>query len=812
MNHQISRLYLCEKELYGSKAYTLGKLSEEFNVPKGCALSTEFYSAFLKENGFSYSYDDYYAKNDEIQAFITASNFSSVQIENIINTLTGCGLIEGSHKYVVRSSATCEDQQKNSMAGIYDSFINLQSIDEVFTSIKECYKSLFSERALSYYEMYDFDLSKLKMSVIIQEYIEGQFSGVIFTADTKNHDTNSAYINYVQGKCSDFVGSNTQSYFIKMDKSSACITDTNRPSEGTGSLSDEITNRLLISAVEIEKKLGYPSDIEWTYDGKNIYILQARPITTLKYERFTYEAMEEDKKYHWFLAEQYPIYPLLEDYYRMSFTHRKEGIYSTGYGSQNAVIKQLNGYMYIGTGAMENEKELREAAITRLKTLTDHNIGIFHDELLPKILDMKTKMDNLMDKELTNNEVVDYLSTALRYCSFIESAHWEAVLGEMYIEEFHHYMEELEVKINTEQLYNLMYRSTIKNKEREMLLNISDFFMKHAECNRILSSSDYPKIVYERLKQSNEWIEIEKLIDEYINIFGMQIAGTKNNPANNLREKPYFIVDKIKSYMLQNCDLYYSTISILQAKKEEEKNRILQLIPETTKNEFLEKLCLAEKTFASIDDHHYYCEDSTWGYMKTAISFAGNQLVKLKKLSKPEDVYYLNFEEIIALLRNEISSISISSRKEMYIKQEKMIPPQPLFHIQDTESQVPSSVPSDCSDKQMVTDESQIILKGMSSLSKTVKGKILIGYSIPKQIEEECILVVRNGHGNDLFPVIGKVAGLIVSGGSPFDHMGIITREMNIPAIYYVSNAFDVLKTGDTVILNGDEGTITVLK
>lgn len=810
--NQICNLSLCGQDLYGSKAYILGRLSVDFNVPKGCALSTEFYSAFMKENGFSYSFDDYNGKNEEIQEFISASNFSKIQIADILTTLTSCGLNKENQTYVVRSSATCEDLQKNSMAGILESFINLQNIEEVLTSIKDCYKSLFSESALWYYEMNDYDLSKIKMSVIIQEYIIGQFSGVIFTTDNKNYDTNSAYINYVQGKCSDFVDSNTQSYFIKMDKSTMKITDTNQPREGECHLPDEITSQLLFTAVEIEKKLGYPADIEWTYDGREIYILQARPITTMKFEKFTYDATEEDKKYRWFLAEQYPIYPLLEDFYRMSFTHRKEGIYSTGYGSQNAVIKQLNGYMYIGTGAMQNERELREAAIARLKLLTDSNLSIFQDELLPKILIMKTQMDNFMEKELTDYEVADFLSTALNYSNFMDSAHWDSVLGEEYIEEFHHYLEKLDIDINTEQLYNLIYCKTIKNKEREMLLNISDFFKEHIECTRILSSSDYPLIVYERLRYADNWIELEKLIVEYIKFYGMQNAGPKNNPANNLREKPYYIIDKIKSSLQQDGNLYYSTISKIQKKKEEEKSRILQLIPENKKNEFLEKLCLAEKTFASIDNHHYYCEDSSWGYLKMAISFAGNRLVELAKLSKAEDIYYLKFDEIFRLLKNEITSVDISESKEKYMKQEKMIPPQPLFTVHNTERQEPLTAPSTGTDVQMVAEESQIILKGLSSLNRTVKGKILIGHCIPKQIEDECILVVRNGHGNDLFPVVGKVTGLIVSGGSPFDHMGIITREMNIPAIYYVSNAFDVLKTGDTVILNGEEGTISVLK
>jgi phosphoenolpyruvate synthase/pyruvate phosphate dikinase len=54
------------------------------------------------------------------------------------------------------------------------------------------------------------------------------FSGVVFTADTKTHDTNCMFINFVQGKCSDFVDSSKQSYFIKVDKRTMQIIETNK--------------------------------------------------------------------------------------------------------------------------------------------------------------------------------------------------------------------------------------------------------------------------------------------------------------------------------------------------------------------------------------------------------------------------------------------------------------------------------------------------------------------------------------------------------------------------------------------------------
>lgn len=264
-----------------------------------------FFDTFLIEVGFPFKAEDYYARSTEIQDFIYNSQFSTAQEAEIMNAIANCGL-DLDRKFVVRSSANCEDQSKSSMAGVFESFVNLSNIDEIFDSIKKCYCSLFSERALSYYDLFDMDILHLKMSVIVQEYIEGIFSGVIFTADTKAHDTNCMFINFVQGKCRSFVDSSKQSYYIKVDKRTMQIIETNKSNSKESSLPDIVTNQLMQVAVNIEKILGYPSDIEWTFNGKEIYILQARPITTLKQERFSYEATEEDKKYHWFLTEQFP--------------------------------------------------------------------------------------------------------------------------------------------------------------------------------------------------------------------------------------------------------------------------------------------------------------------------------------------------------------------------------------------------------------------------------------------------------------------------------------------------------------------------
>jgi pyruvate,water dikinase len=101
-------------------------------------------------------------------------------------------------------------------------------------------------------------------------------------------------------------------------------------------------------------------------------------------------------------------------------------------------------------------------------------------------------------------------------------------------------------------------------------------------------------------------------------------------------------------------------------------------------------------------------------------------------------------------------------------------------------------------------------LKGIATFNGTIKGRIIRG--IPQSVEEECILVVFHGHCAEITHLLSRVKGLIFENGSPFDHLGIISREMNIPAIYYVKNALSTLKSGDRVEIDGDNGRIRLVK
>ncbi|MBZ9636425.1 PEP-utilizing enzyme [Clostridium sp. FP1] len=83
---------------------------------------------------------------------------------------------------------------------------------------------------------------------------------------------------------------------------------------------------------------------------------------------------------------------------------------------------------------------------------------------------------------------------------------------------------------------------------------------------------------------------------------------------------------------------------------------------------------------------------------------------------------------------------------------------------------------------------------------------------MPVYLEEDCILVVPSTRCGEFEPIVNHVKGVIVESGSPFDHLGILAREMNIPVIYNVKNAMSILKDGDEALLDGFVGEVKIMK
>lgn len=171
----------------------------------------------------------------------------------------------------VRSSAICEDSKQNSFAGQFETILNVDR-NSLMESVKKCFESSNENNVKQYAIKKNVPEDKTKVAVIIQDMINGEISGVMFT---KNPITNNKeiIIEFVKGLGEKLVqGESTPSQVIvENEKIKQYL--------GDKFLTEDTIIKLTNIAKKIENHFGIPQDIEWTLKDDIIYILQARPIT-----------------------------------------------------------------------------------------------------------------------------------------------------------------------------------------------------------------------------------------------------------------------------------------------------------------------------------------------------------------------------------------------------------------------------------------------------------------------------------------------------------------------------------------------------
>lgn len=242
----------------GTKARRLKEIVQKTNflIPKTLVLTYDFYTYLVNYNNI---------KNPFL------FNWENFKIPNkcVNKILKKIGKVFGDEYLVIRSSASCEDSPILSFAGQYSTFLNIRGRKNVLKAIQLCYASLFSTNARIYAKFYGVDLKKEKMAVMIQEAISVKISGVIFTVNPITYKKNVIVVECTKGFGDKLVSGEIKPEYFEISKKF---------------LKKERNTLLFIikeTALKIEKIFNFPQNIEWGFDGKEFYIFQSRPITSL---------------------------------------------------------------------------------------------------------------------------------------------------------------------------------------------------------------------------------------------------------------------------------------------------------------------------------------------------------------------------------------------------------------------------------------------------------------------------------------------------------------------------------------------------
>ncbi|MBN2464417.1 hypothetical protein JXD38_02165, partial [candidate division WOR-3 bacterium] len=209
----------------------------------------------------------------------------------------------GTPLIAVRSSGTAEDLPGHSFAGLYDTYLRSTNANGCVELVKQCWASLWTERAFDYRDKNGFPHDKAAMAVVVQQLVAADAAGVVFTADPVTGNAERIIVESCWGLGEALVSGKVtpDRFVIGRDNLKVAERVISKKSVQTAfsptgtvveqplpparaeqpSMSDAVARKIALLALRVERVFGTPQDVEWAMAGPNLFLLQSRPITTI---------------------------------------------------------------------------------------------------------------------------------------------------------------------------------------------------------------------------------------------------------------------------------------------------------------------------------------------------------------------------------------------------------------------------------------------------------------------------------------------------------------------------------------------------
>ncbi len=775
--------------------------------------------------------------------------------------------------FAVRSSAGNEDSKENSFAGQFDTFLYVKK-EDIIPKVKEVYMSAFSDRIESYRK--ENNINEISIpSVIVQKMIKSEKSGVAFGANPITSNIKETVISAVYGLGSGLVDgiANADTYIITngnivkeiAKKNVMHILENEKVIEKA--IPENLISKQVLDDSEILKVkelvekannfFGRFQDIEWAFEGKKLYLLQSRPITTLGKKN------SETAKINVFdnsnIVESYGgiTTPLTFSFIRMVYenvyielckifnvSQEKIEMNSSIFKNMLALIDgrvyyNLYGWysmlsMFPGLG---NNKKFMEQMMGVKESLPDDLFPVPEATFKDRLGLINTGYGLLKGffkiRKMTD-KFYDRLNIALE----------EKNINNMDLYELHDYYYELERQLLhkwdaplVNDFLAMIFYGQLKKQCNEFFKEEGDMIHNDLLCSEggIISAEPAKRIkeMAEIIKDNEELIELldnddllfikKKLpqyeefnnkLNEYLDKFSdrclqelkLETETLKDNPASLYHSIATF-AKRMKTSKIESSDMEF-------ARKEAEKkvNKILKYKP-ITKAKFLFLLKQARFTVKNRENLRFE-RTRLFGRVREIFLRIGMILTSMNVIEEKRDIFYLEVDEILYFIDGKSTTNNlkelISIRKSQYKKYYDVNPDERFY------SYGAVNIGNDFKKKEKVKEENieknnkEIELKGIGASPGKVTGIARV-IKNPKdaKLEQGEILVAEFTDPGwiMLFPA---ASGILVERGSLLSHSAIVSRELGIPAVVGITGLLDNIKTGDRIELDGWAGTVAV--
>ncbi|MFB6136511.1 MAG: PEP/pyruvate-binding domain-containing protein [Halobacteriaceae archaeon] len=296
--------------LTGGKGSNLARLvAAGFPVPPGFCVTTPAYEAVADDPSVRAAVESLDALDPgDAAAIAAASETARAAVRardlpaEVRRAVAGALDDLGGDAYAVRSSATAEDLPGASFAGQHETFLGVRDRDAVVERVRDCLAGLFTDRAVTYRLRNGVSNASVAMAVVVQELVDPDVAGVLFTADPVSGNRRVASVDANFGLGETVVAGEVSPDSARVDRRTGEVDyevgekrRARRPSErggteaveldperrGSRALSDARLRALVDLGARVEQLLGGPQDVEWALVDGAFVLLQSRPVTSL---------------------------------------------------------------------------------------------------------------------------------------------------------------------------------------------------------------------------------------------------------------------------------------------------------------------------------------------------------------------------------------------------------------------------------------------------------------------------------------------------------------------------------------------------
>jgi len=863
----------------GGKALGLARLMKAgFPVPDGFCVTTDAYRTHLASQSLALLFNQALPDLNRLAPQDKSKTLSNVRqqiigtpvSETVISQIAKAYRSLDTDQLAIRSSATAEDLREHSFAGQYDTFLGVTSLEQCLDAVKKCWASVWTDRAYEYRQANSIDHLKVQMAVIVQQLVPAQASGILFTADPMTGRSDHIVIEACFGLGDSLVSGHAASDRFVLAKNNLKLISQSIAEKRSrhivcpdGSLSKQTVTsdaaapaidiatitKLAKLALKVERKLGCPQDIEWSVYGSDIYLLQSRPITTL---RTTHTSRDR------WIWSGFPAREVMPDV----ATPITRSLIDSFIGALFALLcdilcidpgdvpmyDYIAGHSYFNASfwgavirVIPGGRTYDFASFTGSNTALIKIVGLLRnmpDEDMPKIkfnrlrFTLKIPLLIIGIQRCTPKKGLRILAeTKSRYQK------WEHTdVAGLSSEQLSVYCTDIisdfaEVVGNFPYMFGTMIAYLAlesvcaswfsdKSLAGRLLGGIGGLDDAQAAMDlwQLAAKANNPPELKSVLLNENSWKTVVTKIstmpaaneffrswNEFMTCHGHHCRGELELHNPRWSESPNYILALVQSYLtcIDKTNPIQNHRNLDQHRRSLEK-QCRRRLKNPLKRMFFNQFLIRSQNGAVFRENIKSEIIKVLATLRKLLIELGRRLHTANILADPDDIFFLTLEEIepvvSAKAQFDIRNV-ITERRAEYNKWLSVTPPDVIVGRFDPDDYIPEQVETDVD-----------VLKGLAVSPGVVTGKakVILRTDSNTQLEAGEILVAPFTDPGWV-PYFLPAAGLVMNQGSLLSHGSIVAREFGIPAVVNVGHATEIIKTGQTIQVDGNHGVVKIL-